>query len=192
MQQPSQNYQYPSSEHNYAPVFSAPIDVAKNQTERLVEFDPNRTAAMQIDIEEARRAKLAEETLSTTVHPLMRLAHVLVGPSRSGQQLTEGKLIGQESYLGGSIFPPTEGIERQFYYVDGGDWFFVSTVGEERAVTRYQVHNNGILKSRDGKGHEFMSGEELETFILATERYHALVLDKIYQKPTSSDYDLVA
>ena len=202
-------YQVPNSEPKLSSDLNssfAATGVSK-QPERLSMSELDRIFIVQDIIEKARQDKLASQPQTVAVHPLMRAFNVLLTTDNQVNRLTEADLIDLESRVGGNILDgasgkTSEGMERRFFYYDrdnndgNGDWFFISTVTlagkTSRAVTRYQVHNNGVLKSNDGKGHGFLTGDELENFVRITELYESTVLADIYQQTTKSEYDLAA
>ncbi len=198
----NQDYQFPVGEYNNSPDSVAPIDtasrVAPGQLNPEV-FMTSESAVIhdiQNDIEVVRQAKLTEQPQEIDIHPLMRVLRVLVSTIPT-QKLTHADLVERESRVGGrSLGEAPIGMERQFCFVDDNDWIFISTVSIDgklqKAVTRYEVRAEGVLKSNDGKGHSLLTGEELQNFVNACKRYQSAVLSDIYGQTTKSQYDLAA
>lgn len=104
--------------------------------------------------------------------------------------LTEEDLIKKESReVGVGIFGellPNE--HREFFMDHEGHWFFYKEItnssGALQSVTlHYEILPTGILciNSESGIKGEFLEGEHLNNFMIATETYHALVQNNIYK-----------
>ena len=102
--------------------------------------------------------------------------------------LTEKQLKARESEIGAKIFGPIRPNERREFFNDNKkSWFFYQEITDANGVVHsvtlhYEIHQHGILRvsSKDGVHNEFISGQELENFILATEIYYGRVMREIY------------
>jgi len=101
--------------------------------------------------------------------------------------LTERQLIQLESDIGRNIFGPIpEGRRREFFCLDDSTWVWheewVENKQSHSTTTRYEVHQNGILKVMDGSNYRFIDGEELRNLALATKMYYERVSRELYKK----------
>lgn len=107
---------------------------------------------------------------------------------RPHKQLTERQLIQMESEIGAELFGsvPT-GHTRQFFNLDRTTWVWYEqwtdvTGKKNEIVTKYEVHPSGILKVQEGAHYSFITGEELDNFILAVQLYYERVMREIYKR----------
>jgi hypothetical protein len=112
--------------------------------------------------------------------------------SRPLKKLTERELIELEAEIGGKLFGPIPaGHRREFFCLDEHTWVWHEEwVDENRqrkvTSTRYEIHDNGILKAQDGKVYKFIEGAELRNLVLAIRLYYEAVARGIYQRdPTT-------
>lgn len=108
--------------------------------------------------------------------------------SRPLRKLTERELIELEAEIGGQLFGPIPaGHRREFFCLDEHTWIWheegVDANGQQRvSSTRYEIHDNGILKAQDGKVYKFLEGEELRNLTLAIRLYYEAVARGIYKR----------
>lgn len=114
-------------------------------------------------------------------------------------KLTEAKrrdLIRQESQIGSKLFgeiPP--GHKREFFCLDSHTWVWheswsESLSGDRKTQTvRYEVRDNGILKSVNGQDYAWVSDEEAQNLAHAAILYHEYVLSSVYGKKVKANSD---
>lgn len=111
-------------------------------------------------------------------------------PSLRG--LNERELIQRESEIGAQLFGPVpDGHERSFFNLDAATWIWYEAwtdrVGKRRSTTtRYEVHDNGILKVQEGARYSFLEGEERDNLMLAIRMYYDRVSKEIYGRDPST------
>lgn len=135
-----------------------------------------------------------------------KLAEMLTGtPQRVkpgvkvGKYKTERDLIEMESVIGGKLFGPIPaGHRRDFFCLDENTWvwheeWIDEATGKKRtSTTRYEIHENGVLKAQDGVNYRFIEGEELENLTLAIHMYYEEVMSQIYEKDPYTGQPLVS
>lgn len=109
--------------------------------------------------------------------------------SRPLRKMTERQLIELESEIGRELFGPIPGgHHREFFCLDAHTWIWheewtdVETGQKRTTSTRYEVHENGILKAQDGANYRYLEGQELQNFGLAVRLYYEQVMRGIYKK----------
>lgn len=102
---------------------------------------------------------------------------------------SERELIQLESKIGAELFGAIPaGNRREFFCLDASTWIWYEEwidvdSGKRRAsTTRYEIHDNGILKVQEGSRYTFLEGSELENLVMAIELYHERVGREIYGK----------
>lgn len=101
---------------------------------------------------------------------------------------TKRELIQRESELGGTLFGAIpEGRHRQFFNLDPTTWIWYeewkADDGTMQSVTtRYEVHENGILKVQDGEPYYFIEGQELVNLTLAIRTYYERISREVYKR----------
>jgi hypothetical protein len=96
------------------------------------------------------------------------------------------QLIQMESEIGGTLFGEVpKGHRREFFNLDTDTWIWyeewVDHLGKRRTTTtRYEIHDNGVLKAQEGAKYNFIEGEELDNFVLSTRLYYERVAREIY------------
>ena len=101
-------------------------------------------------------------------------------------KLTKRELIQRESRIGGHLFGPVpDGHHRQFFNLDPTTWVWYEewTDGKGKSqnrTTRYEVHENGVLKVQDGAPYYYIDGQELDNLLLATNMYYEHVAKEVY------------
>ncbi len=105
------------------------------------------------------------------------------------KKFTERELIQLESEIGAKLFGPIPaGFRREFFCLDESTWIWYeeglsSKTGKvEQTTTRYEVHENGILKVQEGSRYTYIEGSELDNFVVATRLYHEQVARDIYKR----------
>jgi hypothetical protein len=102
------------------------------------------------------------------------------------KKLTERDLIRMESKIGGQLFGPVpKGHRREFFCLDEHTWIWyeewVDANGKAQSVTtRYEVHQNNILKVQDGHPYQVVEGVELQNLAMATRKYREQVVRGLY------------
>lgn len=97
------------------------------------------------------------------------------------QQKIESDLLRMEAKIGGALFGKLpKGHQRQFFCLDEYTWIWHESWkdgnGKQRTVTtRYEVRQDGILKSQDGQTRQRLSKAETRNFYQATELYRQRV-----------------
>lgn len=104
------------------------------------------------------------------------------------RSLTERELIQLESDIGRFIFGPVpKGHRREFFCLDEHTWIWYEEWHDEynkiqSRTTRYELHNNGILKIRDAGQYEYLDQEEFQNFGVAIKLYYEQVMRGIYKR----------
>lgn len=117
---------------------------------------------------------------------------------RSRSKPTKRELIQMESEIGGKLFGPVpRGHRREFFNLDPDTWIWHEewTDGSGRrrtSTTRYEIHDNGILKAQEGARYNFLEAQELDNFIIATRLYYEQVSREIYKCDPQTGQPLVA
>jgi hypothetical protein len=108
--------------------------------------------------------------------------------NRPFKKLTERQLIQKESEIGRDLFGPIPaGHRREFFCLDSNTWVWheewkdADTGKRKVMTTRYEIHQNGVLKVQDGTQYKFIEGEELQNLYLSTRLYYEQVMRGIYQ-----------
>jgi len=104
--------------------------------------------------------------------------------------LTEQQLKAKESEIGATIFGPIMPNERREFFNDNEkSWFFhQEIVGKGNVISsmtlHYEVQPMGILRisSDPSVKNEFINGQELKNFVLATEMYHERIMSQLYKR----------
>lgn len=111
------------------------------------------------------------------------------GASRPLKRFSERQLIQQESRIGTEIFGQVPaGHRREFFNLDPSTWIWYDewvdnqTHAKQTVTIRYEVHENGILKVREGARYDFLKGDELDNFVKAVEAYYNNVCKNLYQR----------
>jgi hypothetical protein len=100
--------------------------------------------------------------------------------------ITKRELIQLESEIGSKLFGPIpRGHRREFFNLDPDTWIWheewTDHSGKRRtSTTRYEIHDNGILKAQEGARYNFLEGQELENFTVATRLYYEQVARQVY------------
>ncbi len=117
--------------------------------------------------------------------------------NRPFKTLTERELIQLESNIGSELFGPIPaGNRREFFNLDPNTWIWheewvdVETGKPQSATTRYEVHDNGILKVQEGARYKFIEGEELKNLTVAVQMYHERVMREVYNRDPATGQKL--
>lgn len=105
------------------------------------------------------------------------------------RKFTERELLQLESEIGGKLFGPLPaGHRREFFCLDKDTWIWYeqgkdpATGKVTESTTRYEIHDNGILKVQEGARYSFIEGAELDNLVLATQLYYEQVARNIYHR----------
>lgn len=106
----------------------------------------------------------------------------------SAKHLTERDLIRMESQIGSQLFGQViPGHRREFFCLDEHTWIWyeewtdAQTKAKHSITTRYEIHDNGILKVQDGHPYKSVEGEELRNLVSAIQLYYDQVVRGIYR-----------
>ncbi|MCA9334812.1 hypothetical protein KC953_01575 [Candidatus Saccharibacteria bacterium] len=111
---------------------------------------------------------------------------------------TERELIQRESEIGGHLFGAVPaGHHRQFFNVDPTTWVWYEEWVDDRGkhqttTTRYEVHENGILKVQEGAHYYYIEGYELQNLVSAIRIYYERVTREIYRRDPVTGKHLAA
>ena len=111
-----------------------------------------------------------------------------VPKNRPFKKLTERELLRLESEIGALLFGEIpSGHRREFFCLDESTWIWHEEWKDEKgtprtATTRYEVHENGILKVQEGARYKYIEGEELDNLLVATNMYREQVVRKVYNR----------
>jgi hypothetical protein len=104
------------------------------------------------------------------------------------KRLTARDLIRMESAIGSKLFGPIpKGHRREFFCLDEHAWVWYeewkdpTTKKKHSVTTRYEIHNNGILKVQDGQPYQVVKGEELRNLVTAIQLYYEQVARHVYK-----------
>lgn len=104
------------------------------------------------------------------------------------KELTERELIQLESEIGSKLFGPVKpGERREFFNEDAKNWiWYEEWIGPDKKrqtmTTRYEIHDNGILKVQDGKPYVYIKGQELKNLSMSIQMYYENVMREIYRR----------
>lgn len=114
------------------------------------------------------------------------------------KKITKRELIQKESRIGGQLFGAVPaGHHRQFFNLDASTWVWYeewtdSKGKSQNRTTRYEVHENGVLKVQDGAPYYYIEGQELDNLLLATNMYYERVAKEIYKFDAATGKTLAA
>jgi hypothetical protein len=100
-------------------------------------------------------------------------------------KITKRELIQRESVIGGRLFGNVpDGHHRQFFNLDRRTWVWYEEWEQngqhESRTTRYEIHENGIMKVQDGAPYYYIEGHELKNLLLAIKHYYDQVAREVY------------
>jgi hypothetical protein len=105
------------------------------------------------------------------------------------KKLTERELLQLESEIGAKLFGDVpKDRRREFFCLDETTWIWheewknPTTKKSEQMTIRYEVHSNGILKVQEGARYSFITGEELDNLVAATQMYYEQVARGVYKR----------
>jgi len=107
---------------------------------------------------------------------------------RPFKELTDRELIQLESEIGAKLFGLIKpGCRREFFNEDPKNWiWYEEWIGTDKKThsitTRYEVHDNGILKVQEGKPYVYIKGQELENLSIAVQKYYENIMRDIYKR----------
>ena len=111
---------------------------------------------------------------------------------------TRRELIQRESEIGGHLFGQVPaGHHRQFFNLDPTTWVWYEEWPDDkgkmqRSTTRYEVHENGILKVQEGTHYYYIEGSELTNLVTAMRLYFEQVTRDIYRRDPATGKTLTA
>lgn len=109
---------------------------------------------------------------------------------------THRELIQRESEIGGHLFGQVPvGHHRQFFNLDPSTWVWyeewTDKKGNQQATTtRYEIHENGILKVQEGVQYYYIEGRELTNLVTAMRLYYERVTRDIYHRDPATGQPL--
>ena len=115
-----------------------------------------------------------------------------------GNKVTKRELIQAESHTGGQLFGSIpQGHHRQFFNLDPATWVWYEEWSDEKGkshnkTTRYEVHENGIMKVQDNAPYYYIESQELDNLVLATQMYYDRVAKEVYNFDTATGRMLAA
>lgn len=195
----------PAAHDEIAAIYASQSDVFSDnpRVEQIVSVESKRLFDLASELAEARTYRLEtqffthEQQRKSFVSSVAKVLFNRAIPIGRIEPLTEDHLRSQESAIGATVFgeiAPNE--RREFFYdrrIDCRDsWFFhqeiIGQEGRQEVTLHYEVHPNGILRisSNPDTKNEFISGQELEDFLLAADIYHGLVMSGMYNTDRSS------
>lgn len=123
-----------------------------------------------------------------TGEPSGLAATLKVPKDHTFRKYSERELIQLESEIGAKLFGEIPaGGRREFFCLDENTWIWheeavnTQTGRREISTTRYEVHDNGILKVQEGSRYMFIEGAELDNFVRATQLYYEQIARDIYK-----------
>ena len=117
--------------------------------------------------------------------------------TRPLRKLSQRELIQLESEIGATLFGPIpKGHHRQFFNLDRTTciWYeeWIDHLGKKKSTTtRYEIHDQGILKVQEGARYNFIEGQEFENFIMSTRMYYEKVARELYKRDPQTGQSLV-
>jgi hypothetical protein len=124
---------------------------------------------------------------------IQKIATLITGDATKGgskkqrPRFTRRDLIRMESHIGGKLFGPVaKGHRREFFRLDDHTWVWYEEWAQPgsrkmlSSTTRYEIHDNGILKVQEGQPYVFVEGQELNNLIWAMHLYYQEVARNIY------------
>lgn len=105
------------------------------------------------------------------------------------KKLTERELIELESEIGRTLFGAIpSGHRREFFCLDEHTWVWheewkdANTGKQKVLTTRYEIHENGVLKVQEGGVYRYIEGDELKNLSIAIRLYYEQVMRGIYKR----------
>lgn len=98
-------------------------------------------------------------------------------------------LIAQESRIGATLFGELPASHsREFFCLDESTWVWQDSWVDEvsgkhkKQTVRYELRDNGILKSVNGQDYAWVNDDEASNLAHAAVLYHQYVVDKLYKE----------
>lgn len=110
-----------------------------------------------------------------------------VPKNRPLKKFTERELLQLESEIGSKLFGEVPaGHRREFFCLDATTWIWHEewideTKKRQQMTTRYEVHDNGVLKVQEGARYSYIEGAELQNLALAIRMYYEQVMRGVYK-----------
>ena len=174
---------------------------ASSNFEAEINPAPQRVYAIGREIERARADRLdrqyftEEYSASRTVSVVRSVSRNILGREIIKPKqvpLTEATLKNWENNIGIQIFQddPTYTVEA-FFNDDPNNWYFKRTYESYAGsvledTLHFEIISQGVLKisSQPEVRNQFITGEELENFLIATEIYRDRVMSEVYNTST--------
>jgi len=177
----------------------------KNSTEREVSPISERIYLIGESLAVARDNFLNEQSSTHEIDKknfIKATAKKLFNRVWMPETITKRSLIIEESKIGAMLLGDSTPRKRvEFFNEDREHWFYYQglidpsnlNVTLDSLTTHYEVLPDRILRVDDHKGktnYNFLDGAELENFLLYTEMYHNLVMNKVYNTEPTVDKKL--
>lgn len=178
------------------------------EQENSINADIEKLFFIGDEIAAARKHKLDTQFFTYEDHTsgfVRAVAKKLLNPDfferqRQLKPLTINDLMKRESQIGAEIFGnQPNGNHVQFFNENRNHWYLYQESEKksgviETSTIHYEIEQNGILKICDQTGvkGEYITGEEYENFMIATNAYRDQVINRIYSKNDSSSSKIAA
>lgn len=149
-------------------------------------------------LEQERRQEMTRKDSSTFGSAIRLLTGSEKGVNLFLPRPTRRQLIQRESELGGGLFGAVpQGYHRQFFNLDPSTWVWYEEWADEKqqpqsTTTRYEVHENGVLKVQQGAPYYFIEGQELINLTMAVQSYYEKVSRDVYARDPATAQPLAA
>lgn len=132
-------------------------------------------------------AKLFKNVVKLLVGDPSQVKLTMPKNKRPARKVTERELLRLESEIGSKLFGEIPaGHRREFFCLDDTTWIWYEEWTDPQTkklrseTTRYEVHDNGVLKVLEGARYAYIQGTELDNFVLATRLYYEQVARRVY------------
>lgn len=104
------------------------------------------------------------------------------------QSVSKRQLIQQEAKVGAALFGDVgPNRSREFFMLDRHTWVWheewTDEKGFHRLTTRYEIHNEHVLKKQNDLPAVWVEGQELTNLYHAIQAYYYAVTEKVYNSP---------
>ncbi len=161
-------------------------------------MDAHRLRRCKLGFEELIMPSVFSKALYLLTGSEDRSSLLKIPKKRALKGLSERELIQLESEIGSNLFGPIPaGSRREFFYLDNHTWIWyeesqdVETGKQKSTTTRYEIHDNGILKAQEGAHYSYIEGEELQNLLVAIQMYYEQVARQIYKRDPRTGQKLV-
>ena len=107
---------------------------------------------------------------------------------KSSKVLTRKDFLELQAEQGRGLFGlPEKGCQREFFSLDRHTWIWYEEWIDENKqkrnrTTRYEIHDNGIMKVQDGSQYQFLEEQELRHFAMAVRLYYERVMKNVFKR----------